>query len=79
MQTGKEVKKMKKLNNFDWLAIILVIIGGLNWGLFGIFRLDLVDAILNKISWLQNIVYVLVGLAAVYLIIIVSKLGRKEE
>lgn len=70
---------MKKLSALDWLAMILVIVGGLNWGLVGIFKFDLVNAILGGIPLLQNIVYILVGLAAVYMIVIATKLGRQGE
>ncbi|MBW2964799.1 DUF378 domain-containing protein [Candidatus Woesearchaeota archaeon] len=59
---------MKSLNIMDWIALVLVIIGGLNWGLVGIFKFDLVDAILGSIPILARIVYILVGLAAVYTI-----------
>ena len=52
----------------DWLALVLVIVGGLNWGLVGLFKFDLVATIFGSISWLQNLVYILVGLAALYLI-----------
>lgn len=57
----------------DWIALVLVIIGGLNWGLVGLFRFDLVDFIFGSMTWLANTVYVLVGIAAVYLIYFVSK------
>ena len=38
---------MNKLNAFDWLALVLVIVGGLNWGLVGIFKFDLVYTLLD--------------------------------
>jgi len=59
-----------------WLHIIsfaLVIIGGLNWGLFGLFNIDLVDTILGGIPTLAEIVYVLIGAAAVYLVVTHAK------
>ena len=59
---------MAKLKPLDWIAFVLTIIGGLNWGLVGLFDLDLVNTIFGSISWLATIVYVLVGLAALYLI-----------
>jgi uncharacterized protein len=59
---------MKKLNPLDWIALILVIVGGLNWGLVGAFKFDLVQAILGAVPVLANIIYVLVGLAALYMI-----------
>lgn len=57
----------------DVLALILVIIGALNWGLFGLFQLDLVASILGSIAWLATTVYVLVGLAGLYMIYFLAK------
>jgi hypothetical protein len=68
---------MKKLNALDWIALILVIIGGLNWGLVGIFNFDLVAAIFGAMSIIARIVYILVALSALYLLIIIGKLGKK--
>ncbi len=51
----------------DILAAILLVVGGLNWGLWGAFEFDLVAAIFGgNTEVLAKIVYVLVGLAAVY-------------
>lgn len=50
------------------LALWLVIIGGLNWGLVGAFNFNLVSAVFGDMSILSRIVYILVGLAAVALI-----------
>jgi len=61
------------MNALDWLAAILVIIGGINWGLVGLFKFDLVDAILGSIPILATIVYVLVGLAGLYMIYFITK------
>jgi len=49
------------------IAMILVIVGGLNWGLVGFFNFDLVAAIFGVMSFLSRIVYALVGLSAIYL------------
>lgn len=65
-----------KLNGLDWLAYVLVIIGGLNWGLVGAFEFNLVDELFGEESALARIVYVLVGLSAVYLLYTATKLGR---
>lgn len=51
------------------LALILVIVGGLNWGLVGLFSFDLVATIFGSMTTLSRIVYTLVGLSAVYLAI----------
>ena len=68
---------MNKLNALDWLALVLVIVGGLNWGLVGIFNFDLVATIFGDMSGLSKVVYALVGLAAVYLAAISMKLAKK--
>ena len=56
------------------IAIILVIVGGLNWGLVGLFNFDLVAAIFGDMSSLSIIVYTLVGLAAIYVAVISKSL-----
>jgi len=56
------------------IAFILVIVGGLNWGLVGLFNFDLVAAIFGAMSSVSKIVYVLVGLSAVYIALISKSL-----
>lgn len=65
-----------RLNSLDWLAMVLVIIGGLNWALVGAFKFNLVSTIFGDMSALSRIIYILVGLSAVYLIFTASKLSR---
>lgn len=50
------------------IAFILVVIGGLNWGLVGAGNWNLVDMLLGAGSVLAKIVYVLVGLSALFLV-----------
>lgn len=50
-----------------WIALILLIIGGLNWGLIGFFKWDLVAAIFGDLSAVSRVVYALVGLSAIYI------------
>lgn len=57
-------------NSFDWIAMVLLIIGGINWGLVGLFKLDLVAALFNNVPVLRDIIYTLVGLAALYAVYI---------
>lgn len=53
----------------DWIALVLVIVGGLNWGLFAINpSLDLVALLFGGYSIVARVVYGLVGLAALYTI-----------
>jgi len=65
---------MVKLNWLDWVALILVIVGGLNWGLVA-FNWNLVDAVFGAGSMLSTVVYGLVGLSALYTIFIVKKVA----
>ncbi len=55
-------------NWLDWVALVLVIIGALNWGLVGIGMGDLVDMLVGSVEWLATTIYVLVGLAGLYMI-----------
>ncbi len=50
------------------VAYILVIIGALNWGIFGVFGYDLVNVLFGTFPMLVSIVYVLVGLSGLLLI-----------
>ncbi|MCD7743897.1 MAG: DUF378 domain-containing protein [Lachnospiraceae bacterium] len=52
----------------DYTAITLVIIGAVNWGLIGFFRLDLVNLIFGNMTWISRIIYALVGIAGLYLL-----------
>jgi uncharacterized membrane protein YuzA (DUF378 family) len=51
---------------FDITAAALLVIGGLNWGLVGLFGFDLVASLFGAMSPASRLVYVLVGTAAVY-------------
>jgi hypothetical protein len=57
---------MQKLNTLGLIALTLVIIGGLNWGLVGFFNFNLVAALFGS-SMLASIVYDIVGLSSLYL------------
>ncbi len=56
------------MNVISIIAMILLLIGGLNWGLVGLFNLDLV-AVLFGAGVLARIIYILVGLSAIWMII----------
>ncbi len=58
---------MAKKSVLDWIALILLIVGGINWGLV-VFNFNLVDALFGAWPVLVQIVYALVGLSALYTI-----------
>ena len=62
---------------FDILAAILLVIGGLNWGLYGLFDLDLVAATTGSAASFAQFVYAAVGLAALYQVISLRSIQRR--
>lgn len=61
----------------DRLALILVIVGALNWLLIGLFKFDLVAAIFGgQASFLSRFIYVMVGLSGIWSITLLSKRRR---
>jgi len=68
---------MKALNV---ITLVLLIVGGLNWGLVGLFQFDLVAALFGgQDALLSRIVYTLVGLSAVYQILPMARAGRTSS
>lgn len=68
-----------KMNAADYVAWALIVVGGLNWGLVGAFDYNLVDSIFGVGSTISTIVYILVGLAAIYSVISVAmKMGKSN-
>lgn len=61
------------------ITLILVIIGGLNWGLVGLFQFDLVATLFGAGSMLSRIVYILVGASAVWQLIPLVKSFQTGE
>jgi uncharacterized membrane protein YuzA (DUF378 family) len=55
---------MKNQNTLDIISIILLVIGGLNWGIIGLFDRDVIDAIFGMT--VARGIFIAVGLAAVY-------------
>lgn len=63
------------------VVLLLIIVGGLNWGLVGAFDFNLVDSLFGEGSALARVVYVLVGLAALYKLVmwVMSLLNEKDK
>lgn len=69
---------MKQMNALDWVTYVLVIIGGLNWGLVGIFEFDLVAKIFGDGGAVARVIYTLVGLSALYMLAMAGKMKSSE-
>lgn len=50
----------------DTIALVLIIIGALNWGLIGLFNFNLVDTIFGTMSVISRIIYTLVGISGLW-------------
>ncbi|MDP1608952.1 MAG: DUF378 domain-containing protein [Chlamydiales bacterium] len=62
----------------NMIAKVLLIIGGINWGLVGLFQFNLVGAIFGEMHAITRIIYILVGLAAIYKVVCWSKCNKKR-
>ena len=76
---GAPTHTRSRMNTLDWIAMILLIVGGLNWGLVGLADFNLVAAIFGDDSALSRILYILVGLSALWSLYTATKLGRREH
>jgi hypothetical protein len=65
----------RRLHALDWIAMVLMIIGGINWGLVGLMNIDLVASIFGEMSTASRVIYALVGLSALYSIYTMSKMA----
>lgn len=67
------------LNVMDWIAMLLLIVGGLNWGLIGLFDFNLVASLFGPMTLVSRVVYGLVGLAGLYAIYLCTRLAGKPD
>ena len=75
--SSSAVGHSNRLNAIDWIALALMVVGGLNWGLVGVFDFDLVAALFGPMSAVSRVVYALVGMAAVWGLVMLAKLGKR--
>ncbi len=62
-----------------WIALILLIVGGVNWLLVGAFNFDLVATLFGAMSPLSRVVYILVGFSALYILFMSARLTRSID
>lgn len=68
------------MSTLQRIALVLVIIGAINWGLIGFFQFNLVASIFGGISTMpERIVYALVGLSGLYCITLFAKTSVERE
>ncbi|WP_091684203.1 MULTISPECIES: DUF378 domain-containing protein [Anaerocolumna] len=66
----------KQLKTVDYIALVLVIIGAINWGLIGFFGFDLVRVIFGDMTIVSRILYSVIGVAGLYAL---SFFGRVQN
>lgn len=66
------------MKGLDYTALVISIIGAINWGLIGFFGFDLVAFIFGNMSWLSRCIYAIVGIAGLYTISFFSKLNYDQ-
>ncbi len=60
----------------DYIVLILVIVGAINWGLIGFFGLDLVAFLFGSMSLISRIVYAIIGISGLYAISYCGRIGN---
>ncbi len=64
---------MKNQHVFNTIGLILLLIGGVSWGLVGAFGFEFISAIFGSYSTLTRIIYVLIGISALHRIYMWAK------
>ena len=67
------------LSAMDWAAMLLMIVGGINWGLVGAFDFNLVATLFGNQTPLSRLVYAVVGIAALYGVFLLNKMAAGKS
>jgi hypothetical protein len=73
------MERMTFPKGVDILAALLLALGGLNWGMVGFFNINLVEVVFGALSPASRLIYALVGLAAVYEVVLWRNIQRRWE
>lgn len=74
----RRIRSNNAMSALDWIAMTLLIVGGINWGLVGLVNFDLVAALFGEISPVSRIIYTLVGISALWTIFSCRKLAKNN-
>lgn len=64
------------LDNF---LLVIIIIGAINWGIAGFFRIDLIAYVFGTMSWFTRILYVFIGMAGIYSLSIFQRMHSHRD
>ncbi len=66
IKNKNKMRKEKNMKIIDKIALVLIIIGAINWGLIGFFNFNLVAAIFGDMTVISRIIYALVGVSGIW-------------
>lgn len=67
------------MKTLDYITLILVIVGTINWGLIGLLNFDLVRVLFGDMTLLSRIVYVLIGVCGLYALSFFGRVSTTTE
>lgn len=65
------------MKNLEFIAMLLLILGGINWGLWGVFDFNLVDYVFGRV-WIDRVLYFLIGVSGIYMAVSWKSLRTKR-
>jgi uncharacterized membrane protein YuzA (DUF378 family) len=69
---------MYKLSNLDKVSILLILIGAINWGLIGLFNVNLVYILFGSVLIIEKLLYILIGASSINMLLLMSKSKLKK-
>ncbi|GAA0176859.1 DUF378 domain-containing protein [Clostridium sediminicola] len=69
---------MYKLSMLDKVSIILIIVGAINWGLVGLFGINVVYLLFGSVAIIERLIYILIGAAGLNAILLINKSKFKK-
>lgn len=78
-RTSTTSTSTSRMTAVDWIAMVLLIVGGINWGLVGLLNFNLVAVIFGEMTAITRVVYTLVGLSALYSIYTSMKMSNATD
>lgn len=63
----------------DYTILTITIIGAINWGLVGFFKIDLVNLLFGDMTMISRIIYAIIGLCGLYLISLYGRVNNAIE
>jgi uncharacterized protein len=71
------ITRSSSLSALGWAAMVLMIIGAINWGLVGAINVNLVSALFGEQSALTRVIYAVVGLAGLYGVYLLARFAQR--